>query len=153
ARLAARCCPDGPGRGSSAYNFQPLDVRDARRALRAGAARGMLLQGSMLVLGKYRMRSIHVLTWALWLESSMIVLTGFVRAPHQQPWLEVDVTAYNSTVAQTDRQPWVAAWGDRLRPGMRSIAVSRDLLHMGLARGSRVAIEGLSGEYVVLDKM
>jgi 3D (Asp-Asp-Asp) domain-containing protein len=35
---------------------------------------------------------------------------------------------------------------------MRAIAVSRDLLALGLGRGSRVEIDGLPGEYVVLDK-
>ena len=49
--------------------------------------------------------------------------------------------------------PTEAAWGDRLSPGMKVIAVSRDLLEMGLGRGTRVKIDGLEGEYVVLDKM
>jgi 3D (Asp-Asp-Asp) domain-containing protein len=31
--------------------------------------------------------------------------------------------------------------------------VSRDLLELGLTRGARVRIEGLPGEYRVLDKM
>ena len=59
----------------------------------------------------------------------------------------------NATVAQTDRNQWTAAWGDKLRPGMRAVAVSRDLLALGLERGTRVEIDGLSGEYVVMDKM
>jgi 3D (Asp-Asp-Asp) domain-containing protein len=67
-------------------------------------------------------------------------------------WLHVDVTAYNATVGQTDSDPSTAAWGDKLRPGMRAIAVSRDLLSLGLERGTRVEIDGLPGEYVVLDK-
>ena len=66
--------------------------------------------------------------------------------------LEVTATAYNSLPAQTDRHPEIGAWGDRLRPGMRSIAVSQDLLSLGLVRGARVRIEGLGGEYAVLDK-
>jgi 3D (Asp-Asp-Asp) domain-containing protein len=36
---------------------------------------------------------------------------------------------------------------------VRAIAVSRDLLELGLVRGVRVRIEGLPGEYAVLDKM
>ena len=40
----------------------------------------------------------------------------------------VTATAYNSVAEQTDDDPDVAAWGDRLKPGMKSIAVSRDLL-------------------------
>ena len=65
----------------------------------------------------------------------------------------VMASAYNSVPEQTDSDPWVAAWGDRLAPGMKVIAVSRDLLDEGLTRGTRVRIEGLPGEYVVLDKM
>jgi 3D (Asp-Asp-Asp) domain-containing protein len=71
---------------------------------------------------------------------------------NERRWLEVDVTAYNASVAQTDRDPWIAAWGDRLRPGMRAIAVSRDLLSLGFDHRTRVEIDGLPGEYVVLDK-
>ncbi|OBU09589.1 hypothetical protein AYY19_10225 [Photobacterium aquimaris] len=67
--------------------------------------------------------------------------------------LNVTATAYNSVRAQTDASPNIAAWGDRLKPGMKAIAVSRDLLKMGLKRGSKVKISGLPGEYVVLDKM
>ncbi|WP_279152166.1 3D domain-containing protein [Photobacterium iliopiscarium] len=67
--------------------------------------------------------------------------------------LNVTATAYNSVSAQTDSNPSIAAWGDRLKPGMKAIAVSRDLLKMGLKHGSKVKISGLPGEYVVLDKM
>lgn len=67
--------------------------------------------------------------------------------------LNVTATAYNSVSAQTDSSPSIAAWGDRLKPGMKAIAVSRDLLKMGLKHGSKVKISGLPGEYVVLDKM
>jgi 3D (Asp-Asp-Asp) domain-containing protein len=67
-------------------------------------------------------------------------------------WLEVIVTAYNATPGQTDEDPWVAAWNNRLTPGIKAIAVSRDLLKLGLRNGARVKIDGLPGEYVVLDK-
>ena len=68
--------------------------------------------------------------------------------------LKVTATAYTSHVAQTDSTPNIAAWGDRLKPGMKAIAVSRDLLHVyGLKHGTKVRIKGLSGEYLVLDKM
>ena len=62
-------------------------------------------------------------------------------------------TAYNSLHGQTDGDPSLGAWGDRLRPGMRAIAVSGDLLALGLTRGTPVRIDGLPGEYTVLDKM
>lgn len=65
----------------------------------------------------------------------------------------VTVTAYNSVPAQTSGDPSVAAWGDRLKPGMKAIAVSRDLLRQGLGHGTRVRIEGFKGEYAVMDKI
>lgn len=68
--------------------------------------------------------------------------------------LAVTATAYNSLAAQTDRDsPNVAAWGDTLYPGMRVIAVSRDLLDTGLVRNTLVEIVGLPGKYRVVDKM
>lgn len=67
--------------------------------------------------------------------------------------LAVTATAYNSVPEQTNEEPWIAAWGDSLSNGMRIIAVSRDLLTIGLERGTVVQIDGLPGEYVVLDKM
>ncbi len=66
--------------------------------------------------------------------------------------LVVTATAYNSLPEQTSGDPSRGAWGDRLKPGMRTIAVSRDLLRLGLRRGTKVRIEGLPGEYTVLDK-
>ena len=67
--------------------------------------------------------------------------------------LTVTATAYNSLEAQTDSDPDVAAWGDRLKPGMKVVAISRDLLGRGLTRNSKVRIPGLPGEYLVLDRM
>lgn len=67
--------------------------------------------------------------------------------------LVVTATAYNSLSAQTDADPHLAAWGDRLTPGMKVIAVSRDLIPAGLDRHTPVNIEGLPGVFLVLDKM
>lgn len=67
--------------------------------------------------------------------------------------LKVTVTAYNSTRAQTDSTPYRAAWNNRLKAGVPSVAVSRDLIPMGLGNGAEVFIDGLGGPYVVLDKM
>jgi 3D (Asp-Asp-Asp) domain-containing protein len=71
------------------------------------------------------------------------------------PLREIIVTAsaYNSTVAQTDSTPSVTAHGVRLEPGMRVIAVSRDLEAMGLRAGTRVEIEGVPGVWEVGDRM
>ncbi len=67
--------------------------------------------------------------------------------------LRVTASAYNSLAAQTNAHPSLTAWGDTLKPGMRAIAVSRDLIPLGLGHGARVRIDGLEGEYVVRDKM
>ncbi len=67
--------------------------------------------------------------------------------------LEVTATAYTSTVEETSSTPTLTAWGDALKPGMKAIAVSRDLIKMGLTNGVEVSIEGLPGKYKVLDKM
>jgi len=67
--------------------------------------------------------------------------------------LKVTASAYTSCVRETDSTPYLAAWNNRLKPGMKSIAVSRDLLKKGLKNGSYVTIDGLKGKYKVLDKM
>ncbi|RLA71336.1 MAG: hypothetical protein DRG09_00570 [Epsilonproteobacteria bacterium] len=67
--------------------------------------------------------------------------------------LRVTSSAYTSCRRETDSTPFLAAWNNRLKPGIKSIAVSRDLLKMGLKNGSIVTIDGLKGNYKVLDKM
>ncbi len=67
--------------------------------------------------------------------------------------LVVTATAFNSLAAQTDSGPATAAWGDPLSPGMKIIAVSHDLIPLGLDHHAPVSIEGLPGKYRVLDKM
>ena len=68
--------------------------------------------------------------------------------------LRVTATAYSSHGNQTDSTPFLAAWNNRIRPGMKIIAVSRDMLtRYGLRNGSKVRIGGLKGLYTVRDKM
>lgn len=67
--------------------------------------------------------------------------------------LMVTASAYNSTVRQTSANPNITAFGDSLKPGMKTIAVSRDLLHKGLKHNTPVVIDGLDGVYLVQDKM
>ena len=67
--------------------------------------------------------------------------------------VEVTATAYNSVPEQTVGHPGEGAWGDTLHPDIKSIAVSNDLVEMGLTQNTKVEIEGLPGEFVVLDKM
>ncbi len=83
----------------------------------------------------------------------LLAIAGSACAGEPERSRIVRASAYNSLPGQTDDEPSIAAWGDRLEPGMAVIAVSRDLLELGLTRGVRVRIEGLPGEYVVLDKM
>lgn len=65
----------------------------------------------------------------------------------------VTASAYNSTLAQSDGNPHLTAWGDSIKPGMKYIAVSRDLLRKGLKYNTPIVIEGFEGIYVVKDKM
>lgn len=68
--------------------------------------------------------------------------------------LSVTATAYTSHRSQTDRTPFLAAWNNRIRPGMKIIAVSRDLIYKyGITNGKKVRISGLPGIYTVRDKM
>ena len=68
--------------------------------------------------------------------------------------MEVTASAYNSVPSQTDpNHPNITAWGDELKPGMKCIAVSRDLIPLGLKHQTEVKIKGLPGTYKVLDKM
>ena len=62
-------------------------------------------------------------------------------------------TAYNSVHAQTDAHPDVTAFGIKLRPGMKIVAVSRDLERLGLREGTRLTIDGVDGEWEVGDRM
>jgi 3D (Asp-Asp-Asp) domain-containing protein len=65
----------------------------------------------------------------------------------------VTATAFNSVSDQTDGHPTLTASGDSLHPGLRAIAVSPDLEREGLVLGGAVEIEGLEGEWRVLDRM
>jgi len=71
----------------------------------------------------------------------------------KQQSLLVTATAFNSLPKQGQGNPNVGAWGDRITPGVNAVAVSEDLVSLGLIRGTRVRIEGMKNEYVVLDKM
>ncbi|WP_223034381.1 3D domain-containing protein [Hanstruepera marina] len=67
--------------------------------------------------------------------------------------IQVTATAYNSLPSQTYGNPIITAYGDSLKPGMKCIAISRDLMSLGLTRNTPVAIQGLEGLYIVNDKM
>ena len=73
--------------------------------------------------------------------------------PHVWIPLEVTATAYNSVESQTLGMPNITAWGDTLVPGMKSIAVSRDLIDKGLKHGTMVRIDTFPDTFYVNDKM
>lgn len=68
--------------------------------------------------------------------------------------MEVTATAYNSVSWQTSSEhPKITAWGDSIKPGVKWIAVSRDLLRKGLRHNTMVKIDNFDGIYLVKDKM
>ena len=87
---------------------------------------------------------------------SFLLIFGCKEAPEvAYDWktIEVTATAYNSLAYQTNSNPHITAFGDSLKPGMKYIAVSRDLLALGLKHNTPLAIEGMEGLYLVKDKM
>ena len=66
---------------------------------------------------------------------------------------QVTASAYNSLANQTNSNPSITAFGDSLKPGMRCIAVSRDLLDMGLVHNTQVKLEGFDRIFKVKDKI
>ena len=82
------------------------------------------------------------------------ILFGSCAEPENKVTLTVTATAYNAVEHQTKKgNPGLAAWGDQLEPGEKAIAVSRDLIHLGLDYNEEVEIDGLEGTYIVKDKM
>lgn len=68
--------------------------------------------------------------------------------------LKVTASAYNNLPSQTHAEHFaVGAWGDTLTPGMKVIAVSRDLLDSGLVHMTPVYIKGFEEPFLVMDKM
>lgn len=67
--------------------------------------------------------------------------------------LKVTATAYNSLVYQTNSNPNITAFGDSLKPGLRYVAVSRDLLDSGLVHNTKIKIHGFDSLFTVKDKM
>ena len=67
--------------------------------------------------------------------------------------IKVTATAYNSLAYQTNSNPHITAFGDSLIPGLKYIAVSRDLIKSGLVHNTKVKIEGFDDLFIVKDKM
>ena len=83
----------------------------------------------------------------------LVIACLLLAACAKENSMEIVATAYTSSSGETDEHPTLAAWGHTLEPDMKVIAVSRDLEEFGLTKGTRVTIEELPGEYLVLDKM
>lgn len=95
------------------------------------------------------LRQKHTKRLLLQKQNKLDMLEGFGKRT-----LRVTATAYTSHANQTGGSPFVAAWGTRLHPGMKIIAVSRDMLgKYGMRNGTKVRIAGLPGFYTVRDKM
>ena len=89
---------------------------------------------------------------------SFLILNLVFSCKHEEEnfvWktMEVTASAFNSVPGQTDAHPSIAAWGDTLTPGMKCIAVSRDLIKKGLHHNAKIKIEGFEGVFLVKDKM
>ncbi len=83
--------------------------------------------------------------------SKRLKYTGINNFKHK---IRVVATAYTSHRRQTDDTPYLAAWNNPIRPGMKIIAVSPDLIRKyGLTNGIKVKISGLPDIYTVRDKM
>lgn len=100
----------------------------------------------------HRLR-LHTVTLAALLALYLCWTPAVGAADH---WQELEVTASAYTLAVDeghDLSPGIGAWGDRLKPDMQVIAVSRDLIPLGLGHRARVQIEGFPGVFRVRDKM
>lgn len=84
---------------------------------------------------------------------SLLLMGAISASAPEQKAATVKVTAFNSTRAQTDDRPNETACGDRIAPGDRIVAVSRDLKAAGLECGEKIRIEGLDGTWRVADSM
>lgn len=66
--------------------------------------------------------------------------------------LKVKALAYTGCSSKAKRAPR-GAWGDPLTGDVKAVAISPDLIKLGLDHGDTIRIEGLPGEYKVLDVM
>jgi 3D (Asp-Asp-Asp) domain-containing protein len=103
----------------------------------------------IIKLKKMNLKIVIVVPILFWILSC----TKKVEDPYTWKPLKVTATAYNSVASQTNNHPQIGAFGDSLKPGMKCIAVSRNLLALGLKHNTPVKIEGLEGVYLVKDKM
>jgi len=90
--------------------------------------------------------------WAAVMVTGATLVAGCDRSGPQS--MEVTASAYTLRAEETAKDSvGIGAWGDKLKPGMNVIAVSRDLIDEGLDHGTEVRIEGFDETFVVRDKM
>lgn len=95
----------------------------------------------------------YTATFAIPALFATLLLSGCDRGPGKHTMV-VTATAYTMRAEETKANNiGLAAWGDQLEPGMKAIAVSRDLIDHGLDHMTKVTIEGFEGVYIVRDKM
>ncbi len=101
----------------------------------------------------------HASRWR-WLGSIALAMavggTTPVYADSAANWETLEVTATSFTLAEEETKQGnigLTAFGEQLEPGDKAIAVSRDLIRLGLTHGTKVRVEGLPGTYTVQDKM
>lgn len=101
------------------------------------------------------MKTIFVIGWiSCFFFLSTCVEESSSFSAHDWFGLEVTASAYNSVPWQTtEENPSIAAWGDTLKPGMKCIAVSRDLLQKGLTHNTMVLLDTFPDTFYVKDKM
>ena len=88
---------------------------------------------------RFTLRSI-----SLRISASALILFFLVALTPAQNTLQVTLTAYSSTEAQTDGTPRITATGAEVREGI--VAVSRDLLETQLPYGTKVEVINLQTE-------
>lgn len=85
--------------------------------------------------------------------SMLLLCCSEKEDPYTWNSIEVTATAYNSVPSQTQGNPIIAAWGDSLKLDVPSIAISRNLITLGLKHNTPVKIEGFDRIFLVNDKM
>lgn len=107
-----------------------------------------------IILSKKKLRALGVIILGIFFTVCLGCRENKVDDHYIWKSLEVTATAYNSLPAQTSKiHPNITAWGDSLAPGMKVIAVSQDLIPMGLDHNTPVKLEGDTTTYIVKDKM
>jgi hypothetical protein len=76
-----------------------------------------------------------------------------VACPSRGEVATVTVAAFSIALRAPGEDPLRGRWGDELKPGIKAVAVSPDLVARGLSQGTRVRIEGLPSAYRVRDQL